>query len=240
LQRIVVINGKPSCDAQGMVSLIRQAGHSISGTVSATDGAKITGKRGDNGDEMTVEWGPADAERARLGGDTYKKFPADMYWARAVSQLGRRLFADVLLSVSYVPEEADAIPANGNANTGDVHTVSTHVAMSPDSFAAAIGERKVRQPPGTAPADDKVVDAEIVDDPALTAGLDDARKRNFFRLIGVKGIEDRDERLAYCRQVTGRKDIGSWNDLTPAEADQIIAQLKLDTGEEPPLQEETA
>ena len=51
LQRIVVINGKPTLDAQGMVALIRQAGHSISGDISA-EKATVKGKRGDTGDEM--------------------------------------------------------------------------------------------------------------------------------------------------------------------------------------------
>ena len=108
MQRIAVINGKPTLDAQGMTSLIRMAGHSVDGSVTLT-GAKITGKRGDNGDTMTVEWGPDDAKRARLTGDTYNKFPMDMYWARAVSQLGRRLFSDVLLGISYGPDEIQAV-----------------------------------------------------------------------------------------------------------------------------------
>lgn len=228
LQRIVVINGKPSMDAQGMVAMIRQAGHSVSGSVSI-DGAKITGKRGDNGDEMTVEWGPDDAKRAGLNSQTYSKFPSDMYWARAVSQLGRRLFADVLLGVSYVPEEAAAIPTNGNGN-------GSHAAQDPAPAPQIDRASTLRPPPGTPAADQEtgeIIDAEVVEDapPAKKS-----QKDNLHRLFGLKGITDRDARLAYCIHVIERE-IDSSNELTEPEADKLIAQLKAEVGEEPPLQD---
>jgi hypothetical protein len=222
LQRIVVINGKPSMDAQGMVAMIRQAGHSISGDVSA-EGAKITGKRGDNGDTMTVEWGPAEAQRAGLSSATYNKFPADMYWARAVSQLGRRLFADVLLGVSYVPEEAAAIPTNGNG-----HGVDSVPPPPP-----AVGERTVRQPPGApkpeADANGEIIDgdvedAEIVPDP-------DAPKAETRQLNKIKRLLNSNfsiqEEGAVCTkvgEVVGR-DVTALADLTSDEADKAITAL---------------
>lgn len=122
LQRIVVINGRPTLDAQGLTSLIRRAGHSIVGDVSPT-AATIKGKRGDTGDEMTVTWTIEDAQRAGLirGSDTpWHKFPSDMLWARAVSQLGRRLFSDVLLGLSYVPEEMEEVAQTVADDTGEI------------------------------------------------------------------------------------------------------------------------
>jgi len=151
LQRVVVIQGKPTVDAQGMVSLIRQAGHSLSGDVSA-ESATVTGKRCDTGDSMTITWTMDDARKADLlGKDNWKKFPADMLWARAVSQIGRRLFADVLLGVSYTPEEmADSVVGNGQAPKPDPEPPPP---------------RTMRPPPGTPQADSEtgeVVDAEVV------------------------------------------------------------------------------
>lgn len=108
LSYIHVINGKPTLSAEGMVALVRSKGHSISGAVGPTV-ATVTGKRADTGDSMTVEWTKAMADRAELKSDTWKKFPEAMLWARAVSQLCRMLFPDVLLGLSYTPEEMDDI-----------------------------------------------------------------------------------------------------------------------------------
>lgn len=117
LTRIVVVNGKATLDAQGMVAVVRRAGHSISGTSSSTK-ATVTGKRSDTGDELTVEWTMDDAKRARLDGkDVWKQFPSDMLWARAVSAVCRRLFADVCAGLTYTEEEMEGVPSESRSNS---------------------------------------------------------------------------------------------------------------------------
>jgi hypothetical protein len=231
LQRIVVINGKPSCDAQGMVSLIRQAGHSISGDVTS-EGATVKGKRGDNGDEMTASFTAQNAQDAGLlRNDTYKKYAEDMYWARAVSRLGRRLFADVLLSVSYVPEEADSIPANGNGN-GHVAPAAVTESEPP----AAIGTtRKVRQPPGTAPAAEAtvteegapIVDAEVVDEPQAAPVADGGKKATVQQLNKIrKLLKATDEEAARrCGEILNRP-VADLFDLSEVDAATCCAQIE--------------
>jgi hypothetical protein len=88
-----------------MVALVRKRGHSITGNFSA-DSCTVTGKRADNGDEMTVTWTTEMAQRggaAREG--QLEEVPAAMLWARAVSQLCRMLFADCFAGATYTPEE---------------------------------------------------------------------------------------------------------------------------------------
>lgn len=105
LQLIHVVEGKPEVSAEGMVALIRRAGHSVTGTVSP-EAAAVQGRRGDNGDEMAYTFTQEDAKRADLAGKTnWRRYPSSMLWARAVSQLARMLFPDVLLGVSYVHGE---------------------------------------------------------------------------------------------------------------------------------------
>lgn len=104
LSYIQVINGKAGLSAEAMVALCRKAGHSISGNATATE-AHVVGKRADTGDEMEVTWTKAMADRAGLTSDTWRKYPEAMLWARAVSQLCRSLFADVIMGLSYTPEE---------------------------------------------------------------------------------------------------------------------------------------
>jgi len=105
LQLIHVVEGKPEVSAEGMVALIRRAGHSVTGQVSP-ESASVQGRRGDNGDEMTYTFTQEDAKRADLAGkQNWRRYPSSMLWARAVSQLARMLFPDVLLGVSYVNGE---------------------------------------------------------------------------------------------------------------------------------------
>lgn len=110
LRSIYVVDGKASISAELMVALARQRGHSITATY-AEDRVTVTGTRGDTGDEITVTWTKSMAERAGLAGkDVWKKYPEAMLWARAVSQLSRMLFPDVLAGVSYTPDEAELSP----------------------------------------------------------------------------------------------------------------------------------
>lgn len=107
LRSIHIVDGKATFSAELMVSLVRKRGHSIVGEIG--DGkATVTGKRGDNGDEMTSTWTLDMAQRAGLvGKDNWKKYPEAMLWARAVSQLCRMLFADVFAGQTYTPDEAE-------------------------------------------------------------------------------------------------------------------------------------
>lgn len=107
LRSIHIIDGKATFSAELMVSLVRKHGHSITGSV--TNGkAAVTGKRGDNGDEMTSEWTLEMATRAGLvNKDNWKKYPEAMLWARAVSQLCRMLFADVFAGSTYTDDEVE-------------------------------------------------------------------------------------------------------------------------------------
>ena len=112
LRSIVMIQGTPTLKAETMRALVQRAGHDID--VEATDEA------------CTVrvhrrEWAPerwstftftlADAERANLVGDNWRKYPRAMLMARATSEACRAVFADVLGGVSYTPDEiGDTVP----------------------------------------------------------------------------------------------------------------------------------
>lgn len=115
LRSIHIVDGKATFSAELMVSLVRRAGHSITGEVGDQT-VKVRGKRGDNGDELTVEWTLDMAKRAGLQGkQNWQRYPEAMLWARAVSQLCRMLFPDVFIGATYTPEEigADATDEHG-------------------------------------------------------------------------------------------------------------------------------
>lgn len=118
-----VIEGVWALKPEAMLALIRKAGHSVNGETSP-QGATVTGRRADNGDELTVSFSLNDAVRARLcrlvdgvpvaRSDTgkvlpWEQYPQAMAWWRSVAQLARMLFSDVILGLSYTAEELGAV-----------------------------------------------------------------------------------------------------------------------------------
>ncbi len=109
LNGIAIINGKATLSAELMVAIVREHGHSITGDVTATS-AKVKGKRRDNGDTMTAEFNMEMAEAAGLfKNNVWKQYPDDMMWARAVSKLCRRLFADCFAGGTYAPDDMEPV-----------------------------------------------------------------------------------------------------------------------------------
>lgn len=105
MRAITVIQGTPTLKPEFMLALIRRAGHTVHGETSNT-GAWVEGKRSDSDVTMRVSFTEEDARAAGLlSKDIWKKYPAAMYWARAVSKLGRMMFSDVLLGAAYTKEE---------------------------------------------------------------------------------------------------------------------------------------
>lgn len=111
LREIAMVNGRPALSAKLMAGLVRRRGHSISGELGP-DRAVVTGTRADTRDTMTVTWTIEMARRAGLDGkDNWKQYPEAMLWARAVAQLCRALFPDVITAVSHEPDEMELTPA---------------------------------------------------------------------------------------------------------------------------------
>jgi len=115
LQRVNVIEGKPSIAAELMVALILRAGYRIWPDPS-NDATKATAHAIRDGQELSATFTREEATKAQLvNKDNWKKYPKAMLWARAVSALARQSFPDVLMGVSYTPDElgADIDPETG-------------------------------------------------------------------------------------------------------------------------------
>ena len=112
LQQIAVIKGRPSASPELMRALIRRAGHSIEVVEHTNESCTLRGTRGDDATTELSSFTMEDARRANLlNGGAWKTYPKAMLLARASSQLGRSLFADVISGISYTPEELNSIDA---------------------------------------------------------------------------------------------------------------------------------
>jgi hypothetical protein len=93
------VQGKVEMSAFMMNQLIRQAGHSISKDKQSDDTVCILhGKRTDTADTWTEIFSINDAKRAGIyrEGTGWTKYPRNMLFARALSNLARMLFPDVI------------------------------------------------------------------------------------------------------------------------------------------------
>lgn len=110
------INGKVGMSTEMMAALVRQKGHSITKDPKSNNELCILhGKRADNGDVWTCQFGRQDAEAAGLWNSaTWKKYPGVMLYNRCMSMLFRQLFPDLSLGAGYVEDELKEITKTGD------------------------------------------------------------------------------------------------------------------------------
>jgi hypothetical protein len=100
------LRGKVEISSRLMNSMIRAKKHSITKDPKSDDTICILhGRRADNGDTWTESFSIEEAKRANLMGNaTWKTYPRDMLFARALSRLARQLYPD-LIGNCYVEGE---------------------------------------------------------------------------------------------------------------------------------------
>src|SRR5258708_543929 len=102
------VQGKVEMQGQQMLSLIRAQGHSITMDPKSTDTKVFMhGRRKDNGDTWSVDFGIEDAKKAGIFRGQWEKYPKVMCMWRCVSMLSRFLFSDILKGV-YIKGEIKA------------------------------------------------------------------------------------------------------------------------------------
>jgi hypothetical protein len=109
LRTIDVIDGRPSPSAEWMVGKVFEAGHVIAAVEQTADHCTVEGRRFRDGEqvaEMRFTFTIEMAKRAGLANkNNWKHYPEAMLYWRAVSQLCRQFFPDVLQGLKYLPEE---------------------------------------------------------------------------------------------------------------------------------------
>lgn len=134
LQKVHIIDGKPSLAAEEMLAQMRRHGLMILKSESTPDRAFIHAKRKDTGEEAEVEWTIQDAVDAGLTSkDNWQKYRLDMLWARCVGRLCRRLGSDMVGGMVYAAEEMQDWDEGGYGGSGyDTPVIETPVAKLTD------------------------------------------------------------------------------------------------------------
>lgn len=120
LQQVFVVHGQPAIYARTMVALLKGKGYKFE-TVESTDESVTVRGVAPSGEQETSTW---TIERAKTAGYTsnkkYQTDPQAMLYAKAASEVSRRLAPDVLLGIKYAAEDLELEPVKMNATRQDV------------------------------------------------------------------------------------------------------------------------
>lgn len=213
LQNIYVISGRPAMYARTMSAVVMSHGHEMWTEESTAQKVVVCGRRKGSEHVERSEW---TYDRARKAGyTTNKKYdtdPQSMLYARASGDVARHVAPDALLGMAYSVEELQEAPVGADG--------------VPDIAAPRTGADRLREAIGSPPSAETPQEpvratAERTDQgitrPQLTA-LNAA-------LTGDLGLAERDDKLAFLSEELGRP-IGSSQELTKAEASDLIDRIK--------------
>lgn len=203
LQNIMVINGKPGIEARTMVALVKRRGYRVEAVESGPESVTVRGTS-PAGTEETSTWTMA---RAKTAGFTtnalYMKIPEQMLYAKAATEVCRKLAPDVLLGMPYSVEELRLEP---------VRVESTRVA------GPARGVAGVREKLGVDSGPVNITEATV------PAPASPGERSDLVALLGESGYTDRESALGYLSDALGRE-VASTEHLTSADVALVAEAL---------------
>jgi hypothetical protein len=203
LRSIYLVHGTPALNARAMAALVLAHGHDFWVVEEGPNKVTVGGKRRGSEHEQFVTW---TMDRARKAGYTrneqYESKPQEMLYARAISELARRIAPDALAGMAYSTEELETDEAASTTTTVTRSSAKVSRAKakpepdepplddtpqtpqgqeSPGASTPVEGEG-VGAPDDAPPAPeepplDEPVDAEVVDDKPATHTLDPSAKK---------------------------------------------------------------
>lgn len=177
LQQVFVVHGQPAIYARTMVALLKSKGYKFE-TVDSTDTAVTVRGTAPSGEVEESTW---TLERAKKAGYTsnkkYQTDPQAMLYAKAASEVSRKLAPDVLMGIRYTAEDLELerprikyeakVERPGRGSSG---------------LRAALGQAP-DQDEAPAAADAGQVEADAVDEPSELLQIASAE---------VQGLDDRE------------------------------------------------
>ena len=222
LRSVYVVNGTPGVYARQMVAIAQAAGHDVWTEASTDDAVTVCGRRKGSEHVERVTWTPQRAQKA--GYTSNKKYltdPQAMLWARAASDVVRRIASDALAGLDTSVEELQVIEAVD---------VTPSPSSSRQALRAAIGTGTPVQAPPPVAAQSPAADAaepQTQAEPEAGAMVTAAQLKKIGAAMTANAITDRALALAFVSEVVGRT-VASRNDLTKVEAGMVIDVMEDD------------
>ena len=173
LQQVFVIHGQPAIYARTMVALLKGKGYKFKTVESSDESVTVRGVA-PSGEQESSTW---TIDRAKKAGYTsnkrYQTDPQAMLYAKAASEVSRRLAPNVLLGIKYAAEDLELEPVKMNATRQDVA-----------AQAVSAPAPKMRQEPEQEPEDDQFVEdvkaalAELTSPEAVTDFMNEIRQES--------------------------------------------------------------
>lgn len=222
LQNIFIVNGKPAVYARTMAAQVISAGHKLIEIEAGPGQVTWAGERADSGERFESTW---TIERATKAGFTsnakYKSQPTEMLRAKAIAEVCRSMAPEVLVGMPSVREELELEPRPVKAKAERIKPGVAGLRAKLD--LPPIGDENM---PADIPADtSSQVDAPAAADESAADKPSPAQTRKVMALLRAADVTERDERLALTSHIAGRG-LDSFNDLSPAEAGQVIEVLE--------------
>lgn len=254
LQKIHVIEGRPTLSAEVMTGIVMSHGHEVWVEESSATRVTVCGQRKGSTHVQRVTWTMDDAQRAGLAGkQNWRKYPRQMLSARARAEMCRLLAPDVLAGIAYSKEEVedgfvfdepvtedevvtDAPAEAAPQNVRQLGTAKPKAAAKKAAPAKKAAAKKAAAPRATPPAaedlpplpgddDDDVVDAVVVEDQEPADGPTDGQVRRAQRIAMKARDLDVDHHDIVYVITAGRHT--SAKGLTDAEAEAVLEALRL-------------
>lgn len=235
LSALYVVRGRPGMYARAQVALVQSRGHQVWTEKSGPDEVVVSGQRAGSEHVETVRW---TIDRAKAAGLTrqnvvpWRDHPEAMLWARAATDVCRRIASDVLLGI---PEDV-AEPVGDGAETGAAAPVqrrSPPTPAAPPPLAAppdyvppldtsAVARDVARAVEPVTESDAAEEDAADDDAEPTITKAQSARLHAEFRGVGM----NRDEYLAWSARVLEVEHLDTLSDITVTEASALLDRIE--------------
>lgn len=219
-RQIYVVHGQTALYARAMSSLVLSRGHDLWTVESTDDAVTVAGRRKGTHHEEVSTWTYARAEKAGYTkNDKYQTDPQGMLYAKAVSEVCRKIAPDVLNGV-YAAEELQLEFVQGEV-------VSTRPTVAaPRGLASVLGGPMAAPASPPEPAASEPVEVVSEDTPTP---MTKTQENQIGSLMKEAGITDRAGALLYVNDVLPEgREVTARTQLTFDEAVAVIAELKSD------------
>lgn len=254
LASLYVVKGRPGMYARAQVALVQSRGHQVWTEKSGAAEVVVCGQRAGSEHVERVSWTISRAQTAgltRQNQGPWRDHPEAMLWARAASDICRRIASDVLLGI---PEDVTEPGPSVDETGADVAPVQRRSPVSPPPLAAPpdyvppvvdmrvdpgvvivdqvrqmAGRRSGKTPLAPPEPEPEPVAPEAADDeppnddaePTITKAQS-ARLHAEFRGVGM----GRDEYLAWAARVLEVEHLETLAGLTVTEASALLDRIE--------------